>query len=362
MKRVQEDQDNLTNTHHAYATKVKTSVEDPAMRDYINPKIDLAVDILDEAELAIDKLKVTEDVKHERHEYDVSIAAIESSINDIQQRITNENAVEADAIYAETVMRDLLEGDTRLTKLSQRMRDLVGTEDEKIAIDTQEAKLHESVKDCRAKGNMFVAIIRSKASTSKSEKSSDEPTKSSSHGSHWRMERTKFPTFSGNPRDFASFKGDFEAIVVPEYPNKLHRVYALKENCLKGDAKKLVKNMTDYDAMWERLTDRFGDNMQIVDTIIKEISSTSIKEEIDESFIHFVDVLERGVQDLKAIGEEKEIGGAYTIEIIQQKLPRRIHLKWLEEVKGEDSASRFECLLEFLKRERKSLEKIVNQK
>ena len=64
----------------------------------INPKIDHAVDLLDEAELVIDRLKVTEDVKHERHEYGNERSFGERHTTKLSQR-----------------MRDLLESDTRLS-------------------------------------------------------------------------------------------------------------------------------------------------------------------------------------------------------------------------------------------------------
>ena len=281
MHRVRDDQDVLTAAHHEYGAKAKISVEEADMRNYINPKIDAAVDILDEAEDVIAKLKLTEDAKVEQHEFDVSVAAIESMIVDLRESITKEDTVEADAVYVETVIRDLLEKDNQLTKVSIRVKEMLVDDDDgamKTEISTKETALHKSVQDCRAKGNKFVATIRSKVTQAiAAQKTTETSVKSSSASSAWRMERTKFPTFSGNPRDFASFKGDFEAIVVPEYPNELHRTYALKENCLKGEAKKLVRNMNDYTSIWERLNDRFGDNIQIVDTIIKDINSTNKK-------------------------------------------------------------------------------------
>ena len=60
-----------------------------------------------------------------------------------------------------------------------------------------------------------------------------------------RPEKIKLPIFTGNIRNFARFRRDFGKIVVPFYPDPLHRAYVIKENCLKGEAKILVENIED---------------------------------------------------------------------------------------------------------------------
>ena len=78
--------------------------------------------------------------------------------------------------------------------------------------------------------------------------------------------------------------------------------------------------------------------------------------------INLIETLEKGIQDLTAIGKRSEIANAYTVKLIELKLPRRVMLKWLE---GEENAvgegSRFDKLFEFLRKERKRTEKIVQQ-
>ncbi len=110
-----------------------------------------------------------------------------------------------------------------------------------------------------------------------------------------------------------------------------------------------MKNIDNITRIWERLSDKYGDNMQIPDTVIKDITGATISSKNnDQSFIDFVDLLEKGVQDLVAIGQEKEFGGAYTVKLIEQKLPRRVMLKWLEEgEEKEDGVAKFKRMLEF---------------
>ena len=60
-----------------------------------------------------------------------------------------------------------------------------------------------------------------------------------------RPEKIKLPNFSGNIRNFARFRKDFEKIVVPFYPDSVHQAYVMKENCLKGDVKNLVETLNE---------------------------------------------------------------------------------------------------------------------
>ena len=68
------------------------------------------------------------------------------------------------------------------------------------------------------------------------------------------------------------------------------------------------------------------------------------------------------MQDLKAIEKESEIATAYTVRIIEEKLPDRVHLKWLEQEQSETGYQRFMDLIKFLKEERKRVERMLNTK
>ena len=68
----------------------------------------------------------------------------------------------------------------------------------------------------------------------------------------------------------------------------------LKEHCLQGESKKLVVNMTDLAAIWERLESRYGDEIEIVNSVITEIQEFQFnKSDQDRSLIKSVDKLER---------------------------------------------------------------------
>ena len=107
-------------------------------------------------------------------------------------------------------------------------------------------------------------------------------------------------------------------------------MYVLKKDCLKGDARKLVENMSDLKAIWERLQDRYGNEVDIVNVIIKGVQDFTFgKSDHDRSLVKFVDELERGIEDLKAIKERSQIANAITVGLIEEKLPRQFLTRWL---------------------------------
>ena len=132
---------------------------------------------------------------------------------------------------------------------------------------------------------------------------------------------------------------------------------------MKGEAHDLVKNITTIENVWERLSDRFGDEIQIVDSVNHDIEKLSIpKQNSDKGFIEFVNILEQGVQDLQSIDQISEIANALTVRLIEKKLPRRVMQKWLDTDRAENGDERFTQIIKFLKHERKQVEQIVLQR
>ena len=51
----------------------------------------------------------------------------------------------------------------------------------------------------------------------------------------------------------------------------------------------------------------------------------------DHMFISLVDILEKGLKDLEAIGVRHEIANAYTVKMVELKLNCPMYLAWLKE-------------------------------
>ena len=68
-----------------------------------------------------------------------------------------------------------------------------------------------------------------------------------------KIERMKYPKFSGNIRDYPRFKHDFVKYVTPSIKSGTE-AYIMKEMCLKEEALDLIKNVDDdIGEIWERL-------------------------------------------------------------------------------------------------------------
>ena len=67
------------------------------------------------------------------------------------------------------------------------------------------------------------------------------------------MEKAKYPTFLGDIRYYAPFMTYFNDFVVPSNKDPKTQAYVLKQTCLKGDATKLVENMSNNNEIWKRL-------------------------------------------------------------------------------------------------------------
>ena len=80
-----------------------------------------------------------------------------------------------------------------------------------------------------------------------------------------KVKRIEAPIFSGNLRDYPSFKNDYNRHMLPVYGND---PYALK-NSLSGDALKVVMGIEDnFLEMFKRLDLKYGDPSKLVDSVI----------------------------------------------------------------------------------------------
>ena len=61
--------------------------------------------------------------------------------------------------------------------------------------------------------------------------------------------------------------------------------------------KRIVENINDVDKIWQRLHDKYGDNIEIVNTVIEEIEQLNfMKNNHDQGLVNLVNILEKGLQ------------------------------------------------------------------
>ena len=140
-----------------------------------------------------------------------------------------------------------------------------------------------------------------------------------------------------------------------------------------------MDNLGDISKIWERLEDRYGNTIEIVNVALQGIQQFQFSKNYNEShqgIVKPIDELDRGFQDLEAIDPKHEIANAYTERILEGKLPVKVLTRWhnkeidesdeesdnVSVISGGSSKSsdqRFESLFKFLLRERKNAEKIL---
>ena len=339
----------LLEKHLLYAEKSGKDLKSLELQEWITPKLDAATDLLDDVFVMhedLDKLTKDEQFKIELADTEknrlnelgiitMQLQSGEDLINHLLDSIIK--IVDDDSKNTEDdaalVRAFLLEVDRVLDeqiKSWNKMKLLLIDDDTELkSLFIKENGIRSLIAEKRSIANAFVDKTNPSHIPIKTESSSI--TADIGSCSSMKLEKMKLPKFKGNCRTFAKFKADFQTIVAPAYSNETHLTFVLKENCLQGQAKALVENIDKIEEIWARLEARYGDDIEIVSMVIKDIEKLNIpRNDQDAGLVNLVDCLEKGLQDLGAINARTEIANAYTVKLIETKLPRRILSKWLD--------------------------------
>ena len=166
--------------------------------------------------------------------------------------------------------------------------------------------------------------------------------------------------FSGQPRDFATFRRDFEAIIVPNRSAVDVGLY-LKQAIPAKDQHLLANvGVEDHTKMMDILAKKFRTTRHVVDSVITEIEKLKIVT-TDKMFIEYVEKLERINRDLTTVKMIDEVANATIIGKLESKLPIVINQKWsdivIEEKYNEKSSKdKFENFMKFLAKKKEVVE------
>ena len=145
-----------------------------------------------------------------------------------------------------------------------------------------------------------------------------------------KLDRLSVPTFSGNMRAYAKFKREFENTVALEFPDPQVQLLYLQNQCLQGQAKDCVRNLTDFDSAMSRLDERYGRHKLIIESVNKEIFYKKLPEEESARIIQLYNMLEEAWDDVEAIKATDEFCNILTLGAIESKLSPRVQLIWAE--------------------------------
>ena len=164
------------------------------------------------------------------------------------------------------------------------------------------------------------------------------------------------PTFSGQTRDFAKFKRDFEAVVVPDR-HPLHVAEYLRQAVPKK-YHHLLNDVAHPEDMMEVLANKFGNRRLVVNDALSQIEEMG-HITTDEEFVHFVEDIERIIVDFKILGYMEELANAFFISKLESKLSPKIKWEWsgiVVEHESDTYKERFDRLLAFFAFNKKKIE------
>ena len=180
-----------------------------------------------------------------------------------------------------------------------------------------------------------------------------------------KLEKAKPITWNGKERDFATFKREFEAIVVPRRHPSQVAVY-LKE-AIPEKHKHLLNNhnLDDYQGMMKTLSEKFGTSRQVIMSIVAELGKLSIATS-DRQFVTFVETIEKAERDLEAVDSVDQLENETILTMIESKLPERIKSFWLKNVvdknlMNETARNKYKELMRFLSNSRTESEYQISE-
>ena len=83
------------------------------------------------------------------------------------------------------------------------------------------------------------------------------------------MKKLEPPKSNGSVRAFPSFVRDYERLVVSQHGED---PYVLRIS-LEGEPRRLVEDIDDYERMWERINEAYGNEGKLIDAVLGDIRS-----------------------------------------------------------------------------------------
>ena len=170
----------------------------------------------------------------------------------------------------------------------------------------------------------------------------------------FRIEKPKMPIFSGDVREYGTFKSDFKHLVESRYSKR--DAITILRSCLQGKPLEMIKGIgQDYDAAWEYLEAVYGDPRFVADMITQDISKFKpMKEGEDARFCDLVHLVKRSFNTLKEVGRENDMNNNHMLAIIEQKMYADDRKVWSRHLESSRSEATLETLILWMTCEMKS--------
>ncbi|KAL0839095.1 hypothetical protein ABMA28_017074 [Loxostege sticticalis] len=174
-------------------------------------------------------------------------------------------------------------------------------------------------------------------------------------------------TFSGDYRDWMSFRDLFKSLVHDNATiSKVNKCQYLKSS-LRGEAESLVKQVAvtevNYDIIWDILNNRYNNKRSIVNTYIgKMLNAKRITTESSKHIRELLDVTTECLAVLKSIELPTDKWDDIVVYIIIQKLDPESHRLFEQRLESNDKLPTWNDLSQFLEFRFRTLEAVKQQK
>ncbi|KAJ8042506.1 hypothetical protein HOLleu_13575 [Holothuria leucospilota] len=168
-----------------------------------------------------------------------------------------------------------------------------------------------------------------------------------------RIAKPKLPIFTGDVREYWTFKDDFRHMIDQLYEPR-DAVSILRTSLTGRPLEMLTGIGTDYNACWEYLDMTYGDPRVISDAITQDITKfRPLKEGEDARFSELAHLVRRSYNILKQVGKESDFDNNHMLAIIEQKMTPDDRKVWTRHLQQKSEEASLKNLLNFVTDEMK---------
>ncbi|XP_041467176.1 uncharacterized protein LOC121417521 [Lytechinus variegatus] len=169
-----------------------------------------------------------------------------------------------------------------------------------------------------------------------------------------QVERPKLPRFTGDVRDYMTFKSDFKHLIESRY-SKRDAITILRSS-LVGKPLDLIRGLgNDYDSAWSHLDNIYGDPRLVADAIVYDLGKfRPLKDGEDGRFCDLVHLIRRSYNSLQEVGRANDMDNNHMISLIERKLSSDDRKLWLRFIDRERTDASLHALLYWMELELKT--------
>ena len=169
----------------------------------------------------------------------------------------------------------------------------------------------------------------------------------------------KIDRFDGNLRRYPHFKHDFKTIIHLFFSKSKEQLPIVLRSYLSQAVQEDVENIDDYDEMWNRLEEKYGNRQKLIDDILNDIElldTNSRTSSSSESALEMIKTIERAHRDLVRLKEEAELHNALMLAKIEKRMPAEMIADWIKSVISLSNKEKYVRLVPFLQEWRVRIE------